>query len=314
MRKRITALLITLVLVITAMPVMAFAGTSEIEDKAVYYTPASDYKSGDCILTATKMMIRRTMIMNKTGDWSKITNKKLRKSATVFGLLLNSFTFDAEGLVFGVDSGKFTGKGDAARIKEFENLLKAHPEGIVVHGTKAASSGTHGVLVVKVENGVVYAADSSRNTGLNNKGIQKWKNTTMLNPAKVTKYWYISQVSVSSKTKPSNAGSGSVASTLRIESVRSPSKIKQGKPYSIKGVVKSNKKITKVTVKVLNSKGKKVLSSYRKPNAKKFDLLEIDADIKFGTLKKGTYTYQVIAVDTAQTITLVNKQFKVVKK
>lgn len=314
MRKRITALLITLVLIITAMPVMAFAETSPIDDKDVYYTPASDYKSGDCILTATKMMIRRGMIMSNTGDWSKITNKKLRKSATIFGLLLNSFTFDAEGLVFGIDSGKFTGKGDAARIKEFEDLLKAHPEGIVVHGTKAASTGTHGVLIVKVEDGVVYAADSSRNTGLNNKGIQKWKDTTMLNPAKVTKYWYISQISISSKTKPSNAAYGNLASTLKIESVRAPKKIKKGKSFSIRGVISSNKEITKVTVKVLNSKGKKVLSSYRKPNAEKFNLLEIDADIKFGTLKKGTYTYQVIAVDTAQTIKLVNKQFKVVKK
>ena len=138
MKKRITALLITLVLIITAMPVMAFAETSEIEDKEVYYTPASDYKSGDCILTATKMMIRR-------------------------------------------------------------------------------------------------------------------------------------------------------------------------------GIISSNKKIKKVTVKILNKKGEKVISSYKKPNAKKFDLLEIDAEIMFGTLKKGTYTYQVIATDTAQTMTLINKQFKVVK-
>ena len=305
--------MITLVLIITAMPVMAFAETSEIEDKEVYYTPASDYKSGDCILTATKMMIRRGMILSNTGDWSKITNKKLRKSATIFGLLLNSFTFDAEGLVFGIDSGKFTGKGDAARIREFENLLKAHPEGIVVHGTKAASSGTHGVLVVKVENGVVYAADSSRNTGLNNKGIQKWKKTTMLNPSKVTKYWYISQISVSSKTTPSNVASGSAASKLKIDSVRAPSKIKKGKSFSIRGIISSNKKIKKVTVKILNKKGEKVISSYKKPNAKKFDLLEIDAEIMFGTLKKGTYTYQVIATDTAQTMTLINKQFKVVK-
>lgn len=314
MRKRITALLITLVLVIAAMPVVGFAETSPIDDRDVYYTPASDYKSGDCILTATKTMIRRGMILSNTGDWSKITNKKLRGSATIFGLLLNSFTFDAEGLVFGIDSGKFTGKGDAARIKEFENLLTAHPEGIVVHGNKAASTGTHGVLVVKVEDGVVYAVDSSRNTGLNNKGIQKWKNTTMLNPAKVTKYWYISQICASSKTRPSNVTSGSQASTLRIESVRAPKKIKQGKSFSIRGVISSNKMITKVTVKILNKNGKKVISSYKKPNAKEFNLLEIDAKIKFGNLKKGTYTYQVIVSDSDQTLTLVNKQFKVVKK
>ncbi|MBR3124240.1 MAG: hypothetical protein IKF42_02250 [Mogibacterium sp.] len=314
MKNRIAALLISLAIIIGVMPATVLAETSSLEDKAVYYTAASDYKSGDCILTATKMMIRRGMIMNNTGDWSKITNKVLRGPATIFGLLLNSFRFDAEGLVFGIDSGKFSGKGNAARIKEFEDLLNAHPEGIVVHGTNAASSGTHGVLVVKVENGVVYAADSSRNTGLNNIGIQEWKNTTMLDPCKVTKYWYISQISRSTQTVPSSIQPSSEESTLNISSVRAPKKIKQGKTFSIKGVIRSNKNITKVRVRILNSKGKKVISSSRKPDAKAFNLKEVDARIKFGTLKKGAYTYQVIASDTSQTITLVNKQFKVVKK
>lgn len=314
MKKRIASLLISLAIIIGVLPTTVLAETSTLENKAVYYTAASDYKSGDCILTATKMMIRRGMILNNTGDWNMITNKLLRGPATIFGLLLNSFQFDAEGLVFGIDSGKFTGKGNAARIKEFETLLVMHPEGIVVHGTNAASSGTHGVLVVKVENGVVYAADSSRNTGLNNMGIQEWKNTTMLDPSKVTKYWYISQISRSTQTIPSSTQSVNEESTLNIRSVRAPKKIKQGKTFSIKGVIRSNKNITKVKVRILNSKGKKVISSSTKPNDRSFNLKKVDARIKFGTLKKGTYTYQVIASDTVQTITLINKQFKVVKK
>ena len=67
-------------------------------------------------------------------------------------------------------------------------------------------------------------------------------------------------------------------------------------------------------MRILNSKGKKVISSSTKPNDRSFNLKKVDARIKFGTLKKGTYTYQVIASDTVQTITLINKQFKVVKK
>ena len=109
--------MIALTLIITAMPFPALAAVSSIDDKAVYYTPASDYKSGDCILTATKMMIRREMIIRNTGDWNKITNQKLRGSATIVGLLLNSFKYDDEVLLFAIDSGKFTGKGDAARIR-----------------------------------------------------------------------------------------------------------------------------------------------------------------------------------------------------
>lgn len=312
MKKRIAALMITLSLVITVMPARVYAADTPLEDKAVYYTPASDYQSGDCILTATKMMIRRAIIIKNSGDWSKVTNKFIRRPATISGLLKNSFKVDAEGLVYIVDSGLFTGKGDAARIKEFEMLLKVHPEGIVVHGTNAASSGTHGVLVVKVVDGVPYAADSSRNTGLNNKGIQKWDDTTMLNPGKVTKYWYISEISASSTTKASNtASTAKKTSTLRIKSLRAPKVIKKGKSFSIKGAVKSNKKIKKVTVRILDCNGNKIISATKKPNAKSFNIKKLDAKIKFGRLERGLYSFQVIATDSAQKLKLVNRQFVV---
>lgn len=316
MKKRLTALFIALALIVTVMPAPVFAASASLDDKAVYYTPASDYKSGDCILTASKMMIRRACIIKGRGDWTKISNQSLRSIATIFGLLLNSFKVDTEGLVYKVECGYFTGNGDAARIKEFENLLKVHPEGIVVHGENAASSGTHGVLVVAVKNGVPYAADSTRNTGLNNKGIQKWSDTTMLNVSRVTKYWYISEISMSSSSHPSGSSSGTAAaaapsSMLKIKSVKAPSRIKKGKSFTIKGSVKSNKKIKKVTVQILDGGGSVVVKASKKPNAKSFSVKKLDKKIKFGKLKKGSYTYQVIATDSVQTLTLVNKQFNV---
>ena len=312
MKKRIAALLVTLTLVITAMPLTAFAEAAPLEDKAVYYTPASDYKSGDCILTATKMMIRRALMMRNGGDWSKITNGSIRRPATISGLLRNSFRVEADGLVYIVNSGLFTGKGDTARIQEFDTLLKTHPEGIVVHGTNAASSGTHGVLVVNVQNGVPYAADSSRNTGLYNKGIQKWEDTTMLKPGKVTKYWYISEISASGAAQANSTSNAEKMSTLGIRSLRAPDKIKQGKKFSIRGKVKSNKKIKKVTVRVLDSNGSKVFSVTKKPNSKSYNIKKVDKKIKFGKLKKGSYTFQVIATDSVQKLKLVNRQFSVI--
>lgn len=311
MKKRLTALLMMLVMTFAVMPLAAYAYDVDLENREIYYTPASDYKSGDCILTSTKNMIRRTSIMNGVGDWSAFSNSKLRRSATISGLLWNSFKYDGEGLVYSVDSGLFKGKGDKARIKEIENLLKVHPEGIVVHGTKAASTGTHGVLAVKVENGVIYAADSTINTGLSNKGIKKWKNTTMLNPAKVSKYWYISGVSTSTKTIPSNYKSSAPKSTLKIKSLRAPSTIKKGKGFSLRGVVSSNRKISEVTIKILNSRGNSVKTWSRNPNAKTFDIKSLDEVIRFGILAKGSYTYQVTASDPTQTLKLVCKGFTI---
>ena len=310
MKKRTAALLVTLALVISAIPVPSFAAATSLEDPAVYYTPASDYKSGDCILTATKMMIRRAVIMRNAGDWTKVSNECLRKPATISGLLKNSFVVDVEGLVYKVDSGLFTGQGDAARVNEFAMLLNAHPEGIVVHGTGAASSGTHGVLVVSVVNGIPYAADSSRNTGLYNKGIQMWGDTTMLAPGKVTKYWYISEISASTKTKASDK-SKEQTSTLRIKSLKAPNTIKKGKGFTIKGTVKSNKKIKKVTVRILDGNGNKIVSVTKKPNSKSFSIKKLNSKFKFGKLGRGLYSFQIIATDSVQKLELVNKPFVV---
>ena len=196
MKKRVKTVIIAALALVMLMPIAAppaFAADL-LESKAVYYTEESDYIDGDCILTATRMMIRRAAIMRNKSDWAEITNASLRPEATTDGLLLYSFSYESEGVKYNVSSGSFTGQGSYARISEFESLLKAHPEGIVVWGIGAASTGTHGVLVVRVENDVVYAMDSSYNMGMFHEGIQKWKKTTMLDPSLVTDYWYISEI------------------------------------------------------------------------------------------------------------------------
>ena len=193
MKKRIITLTLALVMLMPLMTPAVYAG-SFLDSKAVYYTEESDYIDGDCILTATRMMIRRAAIMRNKNDWSSMSNESLRPQATTEGLLLYSFCYKSGGTEYSVASSHFTGEGSQARISEFERLLKEHPEGIVVWGINAASTGTHGVLVVKVENGVVYAMDSSYNMGMFSEGIQKWSDTTMLDPSLVTDYWYISDV------------------------------------------------------------------------------------------------------------------------
>lgn len=211
MKKTIFTVLLTFAVVIVAASPAVYAGDL-LESKAVYYTEESDYIDGDCILTATRMMIRRAAIMRDKTNWSQITNESLRPEATMDGLLLYSFCYDAGGTKYSVASGSFKGEGSYARIAEFESLLKAHPEGIVVWGIEAASTGTHGVLVVKVENGEVYAMDSSYNMGMFSEGIQKWKDTTMLDPSLVTDYWYISDITPD--------GNDPGADTLRAESIK----------------------------------------------------------------------------------------------
>lgn len=311
MKKRLTAILLAFVLAFSLMPAPAFAASTSLKNKSVYYTPASDYISGDCILTSSKNMIRRACIMNGRGNWRKFTNSAIRGDATIWGLLWNSFKVDAEGMVYQVDSGLFSGNSSSERIKEIRDLLKVHPEGIVVHGVGAAYTGTHGVLALYVKNGEIYAADSTHNTGINNNGIESWEDTTMLKPSKVSKYWYISGISTSTKTEPSGSAASKETkkSKLRVVSPRTPSKIRQGKSFGIWGEVRSDKIIKKVTVRILNSSGKAVITVTKNPGKKLFKIVKVDKKIKFGNLKKGLYTYQVIATDSAKTLTLVNKTF-----
>ena len=100
-------------------------------------------------------------------------------------------------------------------------------------------------------------------------------------------------------------------SSLKIASYNYPKTLKKGKGFTIKGKIKSNKKISSVKVQVLDSNGKTVLSASAKPKAKSYQVKKLDKKIKFGKLKKGTYTYRVIAKDSVQTLTLVSRAFTV---
>ena len=198
MRTRFVTIMITIALLIPAVsPAYATSAavSAILEDKAVYHTEESDYIAGDCVLTATRIMIRRAAIMNNDDDWKDITNASLRPDATEEGLMHNSFSYSDNGITYRISSGSFNEEDTSARAGEFAEILKKHPEGIVVYGENAASSGTHGVLVVKVKSGEIYAADASSNMGDMNMGIQKWKDTTMLDPSLCTDYWYISDIS-----------------------------------------------------------------------------------------------------------------------
>ena len=199
MEKRIITILLALALLFPLAAQRASAGDL-LESKSVYYTEESDYMDGDCILTATRMMIKRAAIMRNADGWQDITNEKLRPEATADGLLLYSFSFDAGGVTYSISCGSFDGESSYERLGEFAGLLENHPEGIVVWGAEAASTGTHGVLLVKAGNRELYAMDPSFNKGPFSEEIQKWKDTTMLDPALVTDYWYISGISAENES------------------------------------------------------------------------------------------------------------------
>jgi len=104
------------------------------------------------------------------------------------------------------------------------------------------------------------------------------------------------------------------ASTLTIKSYNYPKTLKKGKGFSIKGKVKSNYALRKVTIKVIkvsDSKTKLSTSKSLTGSAKTYDIHKLDSKIKFGRLAKGTYRYKVIGKDKKKSKTLINKVFVV---
>lgn len=308
MKKRLAAVSIALALLLTLMPAQIFAATTNADDPAVCYTPSSDYKSGDCILTATKVMLRRACIQ-RGKEWSNITNESLRGRATISGLLLWSFTADVNSVEFKVSHGKFS-SDKTKKMGEIAALLTQHPEGIVVHGNKAAKKGgAHGVLAVRYQGGVLYASDSTNNMGSKNYGIQRWQDTTMKeNLSGVTAYWYIESAGPGESINGSL--NGTQKSKLKIRYYNYPKKIKKGRGYTVKGTVKSNQLITDVTLQIKDASGNVIYSASAAPNKKSYKIRKLGKKLKFRKLKKGTYYYVVTGTDALRSKTLVNKKFK----
>ena len=322
-RKGITIILMLVMLfshVTTSSLAASKATQVSIDDVAVCYTPQSDYKSGDCILTATKVMIRRASIMRGSTQWSTISNKTLRSSATIVGLLLHKFTFEADGLAYRVNVGFFKGKTDAARVKEFEALIKEHPEGVVVWGKNASVFGMHGVLLTDVKGGTPYVMDSWYNLGPRQNGIQKWSDSSMKAPSLCTQYWLIKEIGLAKKAAAPANGKPLVAasatnvnpeSTLTITDKTIPTEITEGNGFGVEGVIISNYRLSDVTVQIIDSAGTAVISKTVNPGAWCYDLLNLDSSIKFGTLAPGSYTYQISATDEQKSLVLAKADFKV---
>ena len=108
--------------------------------------------------------------------------------------------------------------------------------------------------------------------------------------------------------KLQKVASGSKAT---ISGQTTPGDMRAGQSFSIRGVIKSSTNLTKVSVGVYDKNGGGVIGKTVTPNAKSYDLRNVDTATKFGTLKAGTYIYKVTATNSAGTATLVSKQFTV---
>lgn len=107
--------------------------------------------------------------------------------------------------------------------------------------------------------------------------------------------------------------SAQAAFKISKSGVSLPSTIKQGAIFRMKGTVKANQKIAKVSCTIYNSNGKKCLQRYdTRPNAKTFNIAVADPYLYFDRLPAGKYYYRICVYNAKGTKKRVaNKKFTV---
>lgn len=208
--KRIISFVIVMCIVVAIIPFSAVTASAttypSLDSKEIY--KVSKYVSGDCVLCANAYMLKRMALLCKTPKYTNISNSTLRGIASFDGgdgykndvYYTYSFT-NTDGMKFNVKHGVFSSGNQVAKLKE---LLKTHPEGIVVYDRMLSKGYPHAVLITgyNSSNGKFYCVDSALNSNGLNKGITYYSDSIMDSIYNCDDYWYLSSVTLKKMTTP----------------------------------------------------------------------------------------------------------------
>lgn len=100
---------------------------------------------------------------------------------------------------------------------------------------------------------------------------------------------------------------------IKVDGLRYPVTLAEGGAFSVMGTVTSSLPIDSVTVGVVNSSGNWVISNSAEAGETTFDIYTLDANLKFGGIPQGSYTYKVIIRVDGNEYIAGSYPFKVVK-
>ena len=147
----------------------------------------------------------------------------------------------------------------------------------------------HSVAVTRCSGGVVYINDP----GYSKTTLNQWDGTI------IRADYY--------------KANGTTADTLPASGYNYPTTLTAGQTYSIYGTVSSAvSNISQLTVGVYNTLGQLVTGKTVYPNAKSYNIANVDAYVYFNNLPPGTYDYKAIATNASSNSTVINKRFTVV--
>ena len=232
-------------------------------------------------------------------------------TTTNFPVVEQKFTVSANGSTTASDTLSISGGTSVPNITEGTS--------VVVKGT--VSSASSNITSVTVG---VYSASGNLITGKtakpNAKSYDLRKLDAYVNFNLLTPGSYLYRVTVSNGTKTqqlvnqafqvkAKSGSAQSKDKLTLSGGTTIPNIKVGKAVSIRGTVKSGtSNITSLTVGVFSSSGNLVTGKTVRPNAKSYDIHQVDAYVNFNLLSPDTYYYGVVATNSSYQNQIVSYQ------
>ena len=276
-----------------------------LQDKSIYYL-GDNIPAHLCLVASNTYMLRRMAIIQESPVWSLITLWAINAK----GIRYKEYRYSHNGYVYHVNKYKKFDVQTIPGVKaQLIELLNGRPEGVIIFGQHsqdkdeaAGKASDHGILITEYRDGEFYGIDPSHNRNGKSKGIEKLSDTTIVTLKGITHYMCIQDIVYDPST---------LADSLQIRDYSYPKTLTKGQWFTVAGNILSDCEISKVTVNIIDSKGKAVISKSAEPKASAYSLSKLDNSIKFGTLAVGKYTYEVTASDAKVSKTLVNKQFKV---
>lgn len=195
MRKRIPALLLALVLLVSVFSVSASAATRLPTD--LYLTQETN---ATCTLSSSAMLLRSRLYLSGSSHWRNVTESGIRSTAWIEGTGLRwNWTYYIGGSALTVKHADLYG----TTVSYLKSVLDAHPEGIVLYCGKVP----HAVFLTDYEGDTFYCADPAPRTGLVGRiplaksyPGTKYGGSQANVLANVTAYWYISNYYVPGDT------------------------------------------------------------------------------------------------------------------
>ena len=162
-----------------------------LTEKATYYL-GDKVPGGLCMVSSNMFMLRRKAIMLGSSTWGKITLSDVNSK----GIKYKAYSYTHDGYVYRADAYTKFKKQTISGVKaQLIELLKTHPEGVIIYGKKsqdkdaaAGKDAEHGILVTSYKNDTFYGIDPAHNRNGKSKGIEKLSDTSIVTLKGITHY------------------------------------------------------------------------------------------------------------------------------